>query len=136
MTRTILDTGPIVAFLNKRDRFFTWANAAFKLWEPPAYTCESVISEACFLMRNIEGGSSAVAELIERRLVVVDFDLSGEIKVVKRLMSKFANVPMSLADACLVRMTEIEKTSQIITLDQDFNVYRRFDRQHIPVLMP
>ena len=51
-------------------------------------------------------------------------------------MSKYENVPMSLADACLVRMTEIEKTSQIITLDQDFNVYRRFDRQHIPILMP
>ena len=67
---------------------------------------------------------------------MVDFDLSGEIKAVKQLMSKYENVPMSLADACLVRMTEIEKTSQIITLDQDFNIYRRFDRQHIPVLMP
>ena len=104
--------------------------------EPPVYTCESVISEACFLLRNIEGGSIAVAELIERELVVIDFDLSGEIQAVKKLMSKYANVPMSLADACLIRMTEIEKNSQIITLDQDFNVYRRFNRQQVPVLMP
>ena len=136
MTRIILDTGPIVAFLNKRDRYFTWANETFNLLEPPVYTCESVISEACFLLRNIEGGSIAVAELIERELVVIDFDLSGEIQVVKKLMSKYANVPMSLADACLIRMTEIEKNSQIITLDQDFNVYRRFNRQQVPVLMP
>jgi len=136
MTRIILDTGPIVAFLNKRDRYFTWANETFNLLEPPVYTCESVISEACFLLRNIEGGSIAVAELIERKLVVIDFDLSGEIQAVKKLMSRYANIPMSLADACLIRMTEITKNSQIITLDQDFNVYRRFGRQHVPVLMP
>jgi len=78
----------------------------------------------------------AVAELVERNLVVIDFDLSEEIQAVKKLMSKYANVPMSLADACLVRMTEIEKNSQIITLDQDFHVYRRFGRQQVPVLMP
>ena len=136
MTRIILDTGPIVAFLNKRDRYFTWVSEAFNLLEPPVYTCESVISEACFLLRNMEGGSIAVAELIARRLVVIDFDLSGEIQAVKKLMSKYANVPMSLADACLIRMTEIEKNSQIVTFDQDFNVYRRFDRQLVPVLMP
>ncbi len=136
MTRIILDTGPIVAFLNKRDRYFTWANEIFNLLEPPVYTCESVISEACFLLRNIEGGSIAVAELIERKLVVIDFDLSGEIQAVKKLMSRYANIPMSLADACLIRMTEITKNSQIITLDQDFNIYRRFDRQQVPVLMP
>ena len=136
MTRIILDTGPIVAFLNKRDRYFTWANEVFKLFKPPVYTCDAVISEACFLLRNMEGGSIAVVELLERNLVVVDFDLSGEIKAVKKLMSKYANVPMSLADACLIRMSEMEKNSQIITLDRDFNVYRRFDRQQVPVLMP
>lgn len=136
MTRIILDTGPIVAFLNKRDRYFIWANETFNLLEPPLYSCEAVISEACFLLRNLEGGSTAVAELIERELVVMDFGLSREIQAVKKLMSKYANVPMSLADACLIRMAEIEKNSQIITLDQDFNVYRRFDRQQVPVLMP
>lgn len=136
MTRIILDTGPIVAFLNKRDRYFNWANEVFKLLRPPLYTCDAVISEACFLLRNMEGDSIAVIELIERNLVVVDFDLSGEIQTVKRLMSKYANVPMSLADACLIRMAEITKNSQIITLDHDFNVYRRFGRQQIPVLMP
>lgn len=136
MTRIILDTGPIVAFLNKRDRHFTWANEVFNLLKPPVYTCDSVISEACFLLRNMEGGSIAVVELLERNLIVVDFDLTSEIQAVKKLMSKYANVPMSLADACLIRMTEIEKGSQIITLDRDFNVYRRFDRQQVPVLMP
>ena len=136
MIKIILDTGPIVAFLNKRDRYFSWAYETFNLLEPPVYTCESVISEACFLLGNIECGSTAVVELIERKLVVIDFDLSGEIQAVKKLMSKYANIPMSLADACLIRMTEIEKNSQIITLDQDFNVYRRFGRQHVPVLMP
>lgn len=136
MTRIILDTGPIVAFLNKRDRYFSWANEVFKLLKPPVYTCDSVISEACFLLRNVEGGSIAVVELLERDLIVVDFDLASEIQAVKKLMSKYANVPMSLADACLIRMTEIEKGSQIITLDRDFNVYRRFGRQQVPVLMP
>ncbi len=91
MTRIILDTGPIVAFLNKRDKYFTWANEVFKLFKPPVYTCDSVISEACFLLRDMKGSSISVIELLERNLLVVDFDLSGEIQAVKKLMSKYVS---------------------------------------------
>ena len=71
-----------------------------------------------------------------RNLIVIDFSLSMEIHAVRTLMSKYSNVPMSLADACLVRMTELEKHSQVVTLDQDFNVYRRLGRHIVPVVMP
>lgn len=136
MTKVIVDTGPIVAFLNKRDSYHNWARELFDRIEPPVYSCESVISEASFLLRSIKGGSDAVAEMMTRNLIVIDFSLSTEIHAVRKLMSKYSNIPMSLADACLVRMAELEKYSQVVTLDQDFNVYRRLGRQIVPVVMP
>ena len=136
MTKIVVDTGPIVAFLNSRDSYHDWAQQLFESLEPPLYSCESVISEATFLLGNLRGGSKAVLELLSRKLIVLDFNLSSEHQSVQKLMVKYSNIPMSLADACLVRMSELEKESQIITLDQDFNVYRRLGRQIIPVVMP
>jgi predicted nucleic acid-binding protein len=86
-------------------------------------------------VRHLEGGADAVLGLVGRGVVKVDFRLSGEIETVRRLMSKYASVPMSLADACLVRMTELHARSAVLTLDRDFRAYRRNGRQVVPVLM-
>jgi predicted nucleic acid-binding protein len=55
---------------------------------------------------------------------------------VLKLLRKYADVPMSLADACLVRMTETFSDSMVLTTDSDFRVYRRHSRQIIPSVMP
>ena len=136
MTKVIVDTGPIVAFLNGRDRYHAWVHGLLAELPPPLYTCESVISEACFLVRSLPGGASAVLELLARRIVAIGFDVSAEVGAVRKLMTKYANVPMSLADACLVRMTELERDTSVLTLDSDFRVYRRNRRQVVPVTMP
>jgi len=77
-----------------------------------------------------------VLSLISRGILVLDFHLDSEHVPVKKLMTKYANVPMSLADACLVRMAELDHDLTIITLDDDFRVYRRHGRQTVPVVMP
>jgi len=136
VTRIIVDTGPIVAFLNKRDSYHNWAREVFDRFEPPVYSCEAVISEASFLLSGLQSGADGVTEMISRQLIKIEFHLSPEINAVRKLMAKYSNIPMSLADACLVRMTEIDKNTQIVTLDQDFNVYRRSGRQIIPVVIP
>jgi predicted nucleic acid-binding protein len=136
MTRFAIDTGPLVAFLNGRDAFHRWAMETLDTIEPPLYTCESVISEACFLVRHLKGGPDAVLALASRGVVAAGFCLSSELGPVRKLMAKYASVPMSLADACLVRMTEIDHELTIITLDDDFRVYRRHGRQAVPVIMP
>ena len=134
MKRIIVDTGPLVALLNSRDTHHAWARATFEDIEPPLWTCEAVISETCFLVRQLKGGADAVLSLVARGVVKVDFDLSADIEPVRKLMTRYASVPMSLADACLVRMTELHPRTIVLTLDQDFGVYRRNGRHVVPVL--
>ena len=136
MTSVIVDTGPLVALLNRRERHHAWAARTMDGIEPPIFTCEAVLSEACFLLQDTNGGPDAVMELVARGIVRSDFRVVAEVDAVRTLMKKFATVPMSLADACVVRMTELEQKSVVVTLDSDFKVYRRNKRQVVPTLMP
>lgn len=136
VSSVLLDTGPLVAFLSRRDRYHGWAHDQFARVKPPLLTCESVISEACFLLRNLSGGSHAVMDLLIRGVVKVSFSLDNELHALAKLMSQYANIPMTVADACLVRMSEQHPHGTVLTTDSDFNVYRRNGRQVIPTLMP
>lgn len=137
MTRgVIVDTGPLVAFLSKRDTWHDWAVAQLSAIEPPIETCEAVVSEAAFLLRADPRGSDALLELVERNLVICAFHLDDALEHVRRLMKRYQDVPMSLADACLVRMTEERRASKVLTLDSDFRRYRRLGRQVIPLITP
>lgn len=136
MTRAIIDTGPLVAFLDTRDRHHDWAKETFNGQGLPLATCEAVLSEACFLLGQAHGRQNAVMGLVSRGVLAISFRLAPEFEAVRRLMAKYANVPMSLADACLVRMSELDAHASVVTLDSDFRVYRRNGRQAVPVLMP
>ena len=135
-TRFVLDAGPLVAFLNRREEHHKWAMQQWRQIEPPLLTCESVISEACFLAERMPGGPHCVIELLSRSLVQLDFRLQDEIEVVDTLMTRYANIPMSLADACLVRMLEAHADSVLFTTDADFGIYRMHGRRVIPTIMP
>jgi uncharacterized protein len=97
-------------------------------------TCESVISEAFHILGS--RGVPSLNALLVRGMVVMAFELAGELPSVLKLMQKYADVPMSLADACLVRMTEMRVQSIILTTDADFRVYRRHGRQVVPCVVP
>jgi predicted nucleic acid-binding protein len=132
----IIDTGPFVAFLTRRARQYTWAREQFAVIAPPLLTCEAVISDACFLIQDVDQGTGPLLQLLERGVIVIDFNLAAELPAVSRLVKKYALVPMSLADACLVRMAELHTTSPVLTLDSDFRIYRKSGRTVIPTLMP
>lgn len=136
MTSVIVDTGPLVALINRRERHHVWASEVLDTVEPPVFTCDPVLSEACFLLQNVDGGSDAVLELVTRGIVRSDFHVMAEIDSLRALVKKFASVPMSLADACLVRMTELDQKSVVLTLDSDFGIYRRNRRQVVPTISP
>jgi len=136
VTSVIVDTGPLVALLNRRERHHSWVVETMDVIEPPIFTCDAVLSEACFLLQDIDGGPNAVLELVARGIVRSDFHVMAEVDAVRALVKKFASVPMSLADACLVRMTELDQRSVVLTLDSDFKIYRRNKRQVVPTLMP
>jgi len=132
----LLDTGPLVAFLNRRDKFHIWALAQWAQIRPPMLTCESVISEACFLLAGTNTGIDSVMQLIQRKITTVSFHLDEHIQPVKKLLLKYRSAPISLADACLIRMSELHPDSSIFTLDSDFNLYRKDRRRIIPTIMP
>jgi predicted nucleic acid-binding protein len=133
---TLLDTGPLVAFLNRRDRYHAWARQCLDEAEPPLLTCEAVLSEACFLLRGNDRGSETILDLVERGLLATALSLEKEAASLKRLLARYAEVPMSLADACLVRMSELYPEAVLLTLDSDFRIYRRNRRAMVPTLMP
>ncbi len=130
----VVDAGFLVALLSRRDRHHRWAATHAPRYAPPWITCEAVLSEAFHLLGAV--GSSALTELLRRGAVHPGFDLGDELQPVLKLMGKYANVPMGLADACLVRMTETLAEPVVLTTDDDFRIYRRHSRQVVPSVMP
>ena len=134
--RVILDTGPLVALLNSRDRHHEWAVDQWSRIAPPLLTCDAVLAEACFLVQPFAGGQTAVLDLVRRSVLDASFQLAEEAGALSRLLKKYSDVPMSLADGCLVRMSELNDDGAVMTLDSDFRLYRKNVRQVIPTLTP
>ena len=135
-SRIILDTGPLVALLNRRDNHHAWARMCFAETKPPLLTCEAVLSEACSLVRALPKGPQAVVDLLQQGVVAIPLRIEEEAKRITKLLARYASVPMSLADACLVRMAEQHAQSAVMTLDGDFRIYRKHGRQVVPTIMP
>ncbi len=136
MTRLLVDTGPLLAFLNERDHYHGWTVEQLLDTEPPLLTCEAVLTEAFFLLRRHRTGTQALIKLIDQKIVSVAFRLDEEHARVGSLIRRYSDLPISLADACLVRMSEIFSDCRLFTLDDDFRIYRRNGRQVIPTISP
>lgn len=123
-----------MAFLNRRDRHHSWAVDSFASLPPPLLTSEAVLSEAAYLVRDLRGGSEAVLELVSRGVVVPSFRLQDEVVAVRTLVRRYQR---DLADACLIRMSEIYPDCVVLTIDTEFrDVYRRQGRKAIPTRLP
>lgn len=134
MRTVLVDTGPIVALLNRRDSHHERSRQLFAALPPPLHTCEPVLAEACHLLRRSPGGAAAALRLVERGVLQVGFRIESEAGHLRALMERYASIPMSLADAALVRMCELDGRSEIATFDADFHVYRRNGRQPLRLL--
>jgi predicted nucleic acid-binding protein len=135
MARAALaDAGFLVALLSRRDRHHRWAVGQSARLPPPWITCEAVLSETFHLLGR--AGEPGLAALLRRGALIVAFDLARELEPVLKLIQKYRDVPMSLADACLVRMTESEADPVVLTTDDDFRIYRRHSRQVVPCRLP
>ena len=137
MARTILiDSGCIVAALHRRDQHHAWAREHFEVFIDTCVTCEAALSESFFLLERAREGKLALCTLLERKIILVAFSLQDQLTGILRLLRRYDDTPMSLADACLVRMAELIDDSVIFTTDSDFRTYRKHGRQIIPLITP
>lgn len=116
----LVDAGFLVALLSRRDFHHSWAAAQAARYPPPWKTCEAALSEGLHLLGA--RGAPALAMVLRRRAVVCAFHLGGDAEAVLKLMQKYADVPVSFADACLVRMTEVLADPILLTADTDFRI--------------
>jgi predicted nucleic acid-binding protein len=132
----LLDTGPLVSFLGSGLRRHSWTCEQWKFFRPPLLTCEPVLTEAAFLLKREGREADALFALLQRGVIRVALHVEEEQADLRALMRRYRNRPMSLADACLVRLSELEPLGEVFTLDSDFRIYRRHGNKVIPVLMP
>jgi predicted nucleic acid-binding protein len=131
--KAIADTGFIVAYLSKRDRFHKWAVQVAMRGAEPFLTCEAVLAETAFHLRSCE----VVLAAIDDGLIQPAFDLSSNVMQLARLAEQYRDRDPDLADLCLIRMSELHPDHSVITVDEkDFRVYRRNAREVIPLLCP
>jgi predicted nucleic acid-binding protein len=130
----LVDASFLVALINRRDTNHAWASAQALTFQRPWKTCEPALSEAFYNLGP--PGSPRLIELLRRRAVISGFQLNENLDDIIALLRKYADLPISLADACLVRMSEILSDPILLTTDSDFRVYRRHGRQVVPCVMP
>jgi len=131
--KNILDAGPLIAALNREDQHHRWACDTLERLGPPFYTCPEALAEAAALT----GQPAAIVEMVQQGELVLAFSLADQAAGVLALLRKYADRRMDLADACIVRMTELMRDSRVVTVDRaDFAVYRRHGRDLIPVIVP
>lgn len=130
--KAIADTGFIVAFKNRTDQHHSWAVDLARQVDAPLLTCESVLSESAFHLRS----SEAVLELLAAGMLKLDFDCRQNIDRLQDMASQYADRHPDFADLCLIRMSELHPRLSVITVDEDFRIYRRHKREVIPVLCP
>ena len=132
---TICDTGPLLAYLNRNDPHHAWAVGLMKQLAAPLLVCEPVLTEVAYFLREDGLTVDPLFQLLERKALRLEFDLSSHWPRVRTLMTRYRQ--MDLADASIVVMTELHARCQVLTIDhKDFSVYRRNDRQVIDFVSP
>ena len=132
---TICDTGPIIAYLNRRDPWHKWAVSMMQQLRPPLLICEPVMTEAAYFLREDRLDVDPLFQMIARGALRLAFDLESHWPRVRTLMARYSR--MDLADAAVVVMVERNAGSRVLTTDRrDFSVYRQNDRQVIDFIAP
>lgn len=133
---TLLDTGPLIAALDRKDQYHAWAAEQFRRLPLPFLTCEAVCTEAAYLLGRAGAKPTDLLNLLASGAIAIRFSIESEAKALADLLTKYDDVPMDLADACLVRMTELHSRSKVLTLDTDFQIYRKHGREVIEMILP
>jgi len=130
--RGIADTGFLVAFANARDQHHGWALDVAEDITEPLLTCEAVLAEAAFHLGDV----GLILEMISEELIQLDFVCNDHLAHLAALAKRYKDRKPDLADLCLIRMSELHPKHSVITVDEDFRLYRRNKREVIPLISP
>jgi len=133
---TLLDTGVIVALLDRSEMRHSRCVKVIKGLERPLVTCEAVIAESCYLLRGMPGAAEAVLENVERGVLQIPFQLSRSAAPVRAILGKYRDRPADFADACLIYLADELNTGDILTLDPDFEFFRWRRNRPFHLLVP
>lgn len=132
----LIDTGPLVALLDRRESHPQWASGIASRLHGTFLTCGAVLSEATFVLSLHPPAMARLRKLVDDGIVcAVEENTKLWIRALV-LMERYANVPMSFADACLIAMTEVTPGARVFTLDRDFLIYRQDGEKPIALLAP
>ena len=131
--KKIADSGLLIGLLDQRDAYHTWAKGLIEDESPPWLVCEPVLFEVAFSL----GTPEPVLQMLKVCDLEIAFNLDDNIAEVLALAKKYRDQEMDLADACVVRMSELFEDCTVYTVDRtDFSVYRRYSRRAIPCTFP
>jgi predicted nucleic acid-binding protein len=128
----LLDTGPPVSFLADGLVHHPRAVEQWKQLRPPLLTCEPVLTEAAFLLKREGRDIDVLFVLSERGIIRIGLAVEEQHADIRALMRRYRSRPISLADACLVRLSEIHAAAEVLTLDRDFRICRPARQQSHP----
>ena len=134
--QAIVDTGPLVAFFDRSERHHLWAAQRIEELEAPLLVCEPVLTEVIYLLARFPMAGDTLFDLLQNGALQLAFRVEEHLGVLHRLIQKYRDTPMSLADACVVRMAEIHEEHSVLTLDSDFTVYRKHGRSPMTLIHP
>jgi predicted nucleic acid-binding protein len=132
----LLDTGPLVALADRSEEHHQWASAQLHRMHGPMVTCGAVLAEAGFVVRHHPTALARTRDLLERSDIISAEESQMLWLRAWGLMERYANVPMSFADACLVALAESTPGARLFTLDRDFLIYRQHDDKPLALLAP
>jgi uncharacterized protein len=136
MAAAIADTGALVAFFDRAEQYHRWVADRIEELDAPLLVCEPVLTEAMYLLARYSRAQDALFELLQNGALKVAFRIEEHVGALRKLLQKYRDTPMSLADACVVRMAEIHERHAILTLDSDFSVYRKHGRVPLTLIKP
>jgi predicted nucleic acid-binding protein len=136
MVAAIIDTGPLVAFFDRAETHHRWAIESIEKLDAPLLVCEAVLAEAMYLLARYARAQDALLELLQNGALSLAFRMEEHVGAIHKLLQKYRDTPMSLADACIVRMAEIHEGHAVLTLDSDFAVFRKHGRISLTLIHP
>ena len=136
MPAAIVDTGPLVAFFDRAERHHDWVAERLEELDPPLLVCEPVLAEAMHLLARYSGAQDTLFHLIQNGALNISFRIDEHVGPLRKLMQKYRDTPMSLADASIVLMAEVHDSHVVLTLDSDFSIYRKHGRVPLTLVHP